>query len=132
MTPVPATKKRAPEIRALIGARVIPVLLIVLFHYHEWFGYSGELWYDTIVSKGYLWVEFFFALSGFILFYAYGSRFGVGVKAEAIGTFLAARVSRIYPLQLATLLAVVILEIDRRTVWSRQLSVSFFDVPTFV
>ncbi len=35
----------------------------MLFHYHEWFGYSGALWYDTIVSKGYIWVEFFFALS---------------------------------------------------------------------
>ena len=106
-------------------------MLIVLFHYHEWFGYSGRPWYDTIASKGYIWVEFFFALSGFILFYAYGSRFGVGLKAEAIGTFLAARVSRIYPLQLATLLAVVILEIDRRIVGTRELNVSFFDVPTF-
>ena len=103
MKPPPPTKKRAPEIRALTGARGIPVLLIALFHYHEWYGYSGALWYDTIVSKGYIWVEFFFALSGFILFYAYGSRFGVGLKAEAIGAFLAARVSRIYPLQLATL-----------------------------
>ena len=127
----PPTKKRAPEIRALKGARGIPVLLIALFHYHEWFGYPGALWYDTIVSKGYIWVDFFFALSGFILFYAYGSRFGVGLKAEAIGAFLAARVSRIYPLQLATLLAVAILEIDRRTVASRQLGVSFFDVPIF-
>src|SRR5712691_8322750 len=127
----PPTKKRAPEIRALKGARGIPVLLIALFHYHEWFGYSGALWYDTIVSKGYIWVDFFFALSGFILFYAYGSRFGVGLKAEAIGAFLAARVSRIYPLHLATLLAVAILEIDRRTVASRQLGVSFFDVPIF-
>jgi peptidoglycan/LPS O-acetylase OafA/YrhL len=131
MRPPPPTTKRAPEIRALTGARGIPVLLIALFHYHEWFGYSGRPWYDTIASKGYIWVEFFFALSGFILFYAYGSRFGVGLKAEAIGTFLAARVSRIYPLQLATLLAVVILEIDRRIVGTRELNVSFFDVPTF-
>ena len=131
MRPPPPTKKRAPEIRALTGARGIPVLLIVLFHYHEWFGYPGAPWYDTIASKGYIWVEFFFALSGFILFYAYGSRFGVGLKAEAIGAFLAARVSRIYPLQLVTLLAVVILEIDRRIALSRQLGVSFFNVPIF-
>jgi peptidoglycan/LPS O-acetylase OafA/YrhL len=70
MRPPPPTKKRAPEIRALTGARGIPVLLIVLFHYHEWFGYPGAPWYDTIASKGYIWVEFFFALNGFILFYA--------------------------------------------------------------
>jgi peptidoglycan/LPS O-acetylase OafA/YrhL len=88
-------------------------------------GLSGVRPRRFLASKGYIWVELFFALSGFILFYAYGSRFGVGLKAEAIGTFLAARVSRLYPLQLATLLAVVILEIDRRIVGTRELNVSF-------
>jgi len=95
MTPAPPSRARAPEIRALTGARGIPVLLIVLFHIHEWYGYSGVSWYDTVASKGYIWVEFFFALSGFILFYAYGARFGAGLRAEAIGPFLAARLSRI-------------------------------------
>lgn len=131
MTPPLSARTRAPEIRALTGARGIPVLLIVLFHYHEWSSYPGGIWYETIVSKGYIWVEFFFALSGFILFYAYGSRFGGGLKADSIGKFLAARVSRIYPLQVATLLAVVILEIDRRTFESRQSGLSFLGVPIF-
>jgi peptidoglycan/LPS O-acetylase OafA/YrhL len=66
--PTASASTRAPEIRALSGIRVIPVLLIVLFHYHEWNGYPFEFWYDAIAAKGYLWVEFFFALSGFILF----------------------------------------------------------------
>jgi peptidoglycan/LPS O-acetylase OafA/YrhL len=132
MTPAPPTRTRAPEIRALTGARGIPVLLIVLFHFHEWHGYSGVAWYDTLASKGYIWVEFFFALSGFILFYAYGAQFGERLKAEALWSFVAARVSRIYPLQVVTLLAVIIVEADRRFAESRQLGVGFFDVPTFV
>ena len=131
MTPAPPTRARAPEIRALTGARGIPVLLIVLFHIHEWYGYSGVSWYDTVASKGYIWVEFFFALSGFILFYAYGARFGAGLRAEAIGPFLVARLSRIYPLQLVTLLAVMVLEADRHFVESRRLGVGFFEVPVF-
>jgi peptidoglycan/LPS O-acetylase OafA/YrhL len=131
MKPAPSSRARAPEIRALTGARGIPVLLIVLFHIHEWYGYSGVAWYDTVASKGYIWVEFFFALSGFILFYAYGARFGAGLRIEAIGTFLAARVSRIYPLQLATLLAVAIQEVDRRFGESRHLGVGFLEVPVF-
>ena len=131
MTPAPPTRARGPEICALTGARGIPVLLIVLFHIHEWYGYSGVSWYDTVASKGYIWVEFFFALSGFILFYAYGARFGAGLRVESIGTFLAARVSRIYPLQLVTLLAVVVLEADRRLVESRRLGVGFLEVPVF-
>jgi peptidoglycan/LPS O-acetylase OafA/YrhL len=131
MTPAPPTRTRAPEIRALTGARGIPVLLIVLFHFHEWHGYSGMAWYDTLASKGYIWVEFFFALSGFILFYAYGARFGAGLRGEAIRAFLAARVSRLYPLQGVTLLAVATLEADRRITVSRQLGLSFFDVAIF-
>jgi len=127
-----AAGRAGREIRALTGARGIPVLLIALFHYHEWFGYPGAGWYDTIVSKGYIWVEFFFALSGFVLFYAYGYRFGSRLTSGAVSGFLAARISRLYPLQLATLLAVVILEIDRRIDGSRKLGVSFFEVPAFI
>ena len=128
----PPARRGAPEIRALTGARGIPVLLIALFHYHEWLGYPGVGWYDTVVSKGYIWVEFFFALSGFVLFYAYGPRFGSGLKPATLGAFLAGRVSRLYPLHLATLLAVAILEIDRRLDGSRRLGLSFFEVPPFV
>jgi hypothetical protein len=75
--------------------------------------------------QGLYLVEFFFALSGFILFYAYGARFGAGLRAEAIRTFLAACLSRIYPLQLVTLLAVVVVEADRRIDGSRRLGVSW-------
>ena len=96
--------KRAPEIGALTGVRIIPAALIVLFHYHEAHRYTGEFLYDAIVSKGYLWVEFFFVLSGFILYYAYAPRLAEKISGKAIANFLATRVSRIYPLQVATLL----------------------------
>src|SRR5262249_8747532 len=78
-----ATASRSPstsrptEIRALTGARFLPVLFIVVFHYHEWYGYTGRYWIDLFVVKGYLWVEFFFSLSGFILYYVYGRRLAV-------------------------------------------------------
>src|SRR5215469_6450352 len=101
---LPSTS-RPTEIRALTGARFFPVLLIVVFHYHEWYGYTGRYWLDLFVVKGYLWVEFFFSLSGFILYYVYGRRLAARFDLRAVGAFLAARISRIYPLQLATLLA---------------------------
>ena len=44
MTPTASARTRAPEIRALSSIRGIPVLLIVLFHYHEWNGYPFEFW----------------------------------------------------------------------------------------
>src|ERR1051326_7207301 len=62
------------EIRALAGARALPPLLLVLYHYHEAHGYQQVRLFDVFVAKGYLWVEFFFALSGFILVHVYAAR----------------------------------------------------------
>src|SRR5215467_8383795 len=120
LSSVVATTSRSTEIRALTGARFIPVLLIVVFHYHEWYGYAGRYWIDLFVVKGYLWIEFFFSLSGFILYYVYGRRLAARFDLRAVGAFLAARISRIYPLQLATLLVALVLELDRRITASRE------------
>ena len=73
MAPV-TPRSRPVEIRALAGARAIPPLLLVLFHYCAGRTYSGAKWFDLPVGKGYLWVEFFFILSGFVLTYVYGAR----------------------------------------------------------
>jgi peptidoglycan/LPS O-acetylase OafA/YrhL len=128
VTPTTSPRTRAPEIRALSGIRVIPVLLIVLFHYHEWNGYPFEFWYDAIAAKGYLWVEFFFALSGFILFYVYGSQGTELLRARPLTRFLLARLSRIYPLQLATLLVILGMRVWDKTAAPGGPGASIFDV----
>jgi peptidoglycan/LPS O-acetylase OafA/YrhL len=55
----------------------------------------------AVIAKGYLGVELFFVLSGFILCHVYLPDFGEG--RFRYGSFLWARLSRIYPLHLATL-----------------------------
>ena len=60
--------------------------------------------FDLFVAKGYLWVEFFFALSGFMLMHVYGSRVEEFFRGGAYTEFLKARLARLYPLHLATLL----------------------------
>ena len=65
---------RPIEIKALAGARAFPPLILVLYHFGEGHHYQNAFWYDALVAKGYLWVEFFFALSGFILVHVYGAR----------------------------------------------------------
>jgi len=58
----------------------------------------------TLVTKGYLGVELFFVLSGFILSHVYLAAHGE--KRFSYGSFLWARIARVYPLHIATLIGV--------------------------
>ncbi|MFN7129225.1 MAG: acyltransferase family protein [Brevundimonas sp.] len=60
-----------------------------------------------LVHKGYLGVELFFVLSGFILSHVYLQ--AAGEKRFSYRSFLWARVARVYPLHLATLVGVGLL-----------------------
>ena len=78
--------------------------MIVLFHFSEGHHYSGLPWLDLAVTRGYLWVEFFFVLSGFILTHVYGARLAQLFSRPGYRDFLRARLIRLYPLHLAVLL----------------------------
>jgi peptidoglycan/LPS O-acetylase OafA/YrhL len=117
------------EIRALSGARAIPPLILVLFHFCEGHGYRGFRWFDMLAAKGYLWVEFFFALSGFVLYLVYASRTEKFWRGRAYPEFLRARLIRLYPLHLFMLLAILGLAIALRALAARGGYVSIFDQP---
>ena len=55
------------EIRALAGARAFPPLVLVMFHFSEGHDYRHFWPLDYVAARGYLWGEFVFRLSGFIL-----------------------------------------------------------------
>ncbi len=103
----PARAQRPAEIRALGGARALPPLVLVLFHYHEGHGYQHLPWFDIPVAKGYLWVEFFFALSGFVLIHVYGRRMDALWTRKGYFEFLVNRLARLYPVHLAMLLVLL-------------------------
>ena len=103
MTGKPA---KAGTIQALAGARGLPPLMVILYHFSEGHHYSHVGWFDLIAARGYLWVEFFFVLSGFILTYAYGQRLKELWTLNGYGAFLRARLIRLYPLHLFMLAAV--------------------------
>ena len=102
------------EIIALNGARALPPLLLVLYHYHEGHGYQHFRMFDVLVAKSYLWVEFFFALSGFVLIYVYGARVAELWARAGYTKFLKTRLARLYPLHLATLLIMLAMVIGLR------------------
>jgi peptidoglycan/LPS O-acetylase OafA/YrhL len=62
-----------------------------------------------VAGHGYLWVEFFFALSGFILIHVYGARAWEFWRGKAYVPFIRARLARLYPVHLFTLLAALYL-----------------------
>ena len=99
------TQVSAPtDLRPLTALRFMAALWVVVFSF--WPHLSTD-WQPALVSKGYLGVELFFVLSGFILSHVYLERFGT--KNASYRAFVWARLARIYPLQLATLLGVMAL-----------------------
>jgi peptidoglycan/LPS O-acetylase OafA/YrhL len=124
-----AEPSRSPEIRALAGARALPPLILVLFHYCEGHGYRGAWWFDLPVARGYLWVEFFFALSGFVLTYVYAPRLRELWRLRGYGAFLRARLARLYPLHLAILLLILAMVITLRAIAARGGYISIYDEP---
>ena len=121
--------KKKQTILALAGARAIPPLMIVLYHYSEGHHYTGLQWLDRITTRGYLWVEFFFVLSGFILTHAYATRLPDLLRPRGYLDFLRARLIRLYPLHLFMLLLVLAMVIVLRALSAAGGYVSIFDLP---
>lgn len=71
-TPSYQDTKRHYEI--LDGLRGVAALMVVAFHVLE--TYSGGNRFNQIINHGYLAVDFFFLLSGFVVAYAYDDRWG--------------------------------------------------------
>jgi peptidoglycan/LPS O-acetylase OafA/YrhL len=87
------------HIRPLTALRFFAAYWVVLFHYWPKLDVGST---PMLVQKGYLGVELFFILSGFILCHVY--RTDVEDGRFRYGGFLWARLARVYPLHLATLI----------------------------
>lgn len=87
---------RGKEIRSLTGLRGIAASWIVIYHMHQadgLAGYPGEL-----VRHGYLAVDIFFALSGFVMALSYESLFRERFDFRIYMSFLVRRLARVWPL----------------------------------
>jgi peptidoglycan/LPS O-acetylase OafA/YrhL len=83
---------------ALDGLRGVAAVLVALFHFRSEF-----ITYDDFpVGDGYLAVDLFFVLSGFVLAHAYTARFQQGMS---IIQFMKIRLIRLYPLYFLGLIA---------------------------
>ena len=97
---------RVPHIPGLTPLRGIAALLVVVFHVDSLGGMLrlGPLLPGSgLLSRGYLWVDFFFVLSGFIMAHVYGQGFADGVRFPAVRAFAGARFARLIPMHLVAL-----------------------------
>lgn len=85
------------NLKPLTAMRFFAAMWVVAFHFTPSLGIGMP----TLIAKGYLGVELFFVLSGFILSHVYMEAFGE--RRFDYGQFLWARLARIYPVHLATL-----------------------------
>lgn len=90
----------SPQLDALTSMRFFAAMLVLLFHY-AWF-FPGEMYETTWIRLGSSGVTFFFILSGFILAYTYEKTDFKNI--HNVRKFYVARVSRIYPVYLLSLL----------------------------
>ncbi|PWT73451.1 MAG: hypothetical protein C5B59_13410 [Bacteroidetes bacterium] len=102
----------SPYLPNLTPLRGIAALLVVFFH-ADLMLLNGQLFLlrypdSHLVEKLYLMVDFFFVLSGFILFHVYTTWFKDGVNGSSFKKFTVARFARVYPLHFFTLVYVVI------------------------
>ena len=89
------------DLRALTSVRGIAAWAVVLYHIRlslDWMPQRGI----ELLAKGYLAVDFFFLLSGFVIWMTWGERLRAG-GWRAVPGFLQKRVARIWPLHLAML-----------------------------
>ncbi len=86
---------RKPQLPALTGIRTLLAIFIILFHFTP--PHLGLLY--PIIDSAYIFVGFFFLLSGFVLTYNYGDRALTLNKRD----FWIARFSRLYPIYLLVL-----------------------------
>jgi hypothetical protein len=89
--------------RALDSWRGICALLVAAHHLEA----RGFLYWQPLVRNAWLFVDFFFVLSGFVIAHAYGEKLSNGPE---IRSFVIRRFARLWPLHVTVLAALIVLE----------------------
>jgi len=90
--------------RALDGWRGVCALLVALHHIEV----RGWLYSLSLVRHAWMFVDFFFVLSGFVIAFAYSEKLSCAIDIRG---FMVRRFGRIYPLHAAILVCLVLLEL---------------------
>jgi len=104
---MPSSLQPAQRFLALDSWRGICALLVAAHHIEV----HSALYWQPLIRNAWLFVDFFFVLSGFVIAHAYGQR--IGRAAGETRSFVIRRFGRLWPLHVTMLLAMVALEVVR-------------------
>jgi peptidoglycan/LPS O-acetylase OafA/YrhL len=93
-----------PYLTTLTPLRGIAAVIVVFFHSNLMFMPFMPINKPHVITAGWLWVDFFFVLSGFIISYVYGNDFKVSVSTAGYWKYIKARFARVYPLHFVTMI----------------------------
>ena len=100
--------------------RGVAALLVAIFHLNV----LSAIYSLDFIRNAYLFVDFFFVLSGFVIAHSYGDRMAT---LDGVGTFALRRFSRLWPLHAVVLVAFVIAESGKALMAAR--GASFYAPP---
>ena len=115
---MPPHIQQSHKFRVLDSWRGVAALLVAVFHLNI----AGTIYSLGFVRDGYLFVDFFFVLSGFVITHGYASRLAT---PEQLGTFAFRRLGRLWPLHATVLLAFVVAESGKAVLATRGMSFYF-------
>ena len=97
----------AQDIPHMTGLRAVAASMVLLLHFDEIHG-NVLARYFAPVTQGYLGVDIFFVLSGYILSHVYSEMFAK-LSVRNYGLFLWRRLARIYPVHVVVLAALIVM-----------------------
>lgn len=93
-TPTQAFIDTKPHYNLLDGLRGVAAIMVLWYHIFEGYAFAEGRGIDTF-NHGYLAVDFFFILSGFVISYAYDDRWH---SSMTLGSFFKRRLIRLHPM----------------------------------
>ena len=118
------------DLKALTGIRGVAAWFVVLYHIRLSLGPNIAAEAGAILSRGYLAVDLFFMLSGFVLWLNYSARMrSEGLKA--FPAFIGRRIARIWPLH-AFMLAVAVAFAGLLVALGKEANVAWGELPLHI
>jgi peptidoglycan/LPS O-acetylase OafA/YrhL len=101
----------------LTPIRGIAAILVVIFHFEIVLVLFLPRETSRLFSKCYLMVDLFFIMSGFIIYHVYGEFFRHEIQKTAFNKYIRARLARVYPLHIFTLILTIVLVVSQHFKW---------------